>query len=189
MKIKFDLFRRENSNCNEKSYIAENNKSYLNRKYAGYSYLKEFNLNKDYLDKSDFEPRGKGLLKKIDWVKSSDRIKEVKSLNEENSYTSEFKKNSLYYKSVYICPICNSHMLYKIRAYNIDTEFKNKNKRIHHIYTCPNCRIFLASIRVYSKLHSRWIGNKLSNYALISDSYPRFKYKKILNYTEGLHSE
>ncbi|MCR1875482.1 hypothetical protein NSA45_06395 [Paraclostridium bifermentans] len=64
MKIKFDLFRRENSNCNEKNYIAENNKSYLNRKYAGYSYLKEFNLNKDYLDKSDFESGGKGFLKK-----------------------------------------------------------------------------------------------------------------------------
>ncbi len=119
----------------------------------------------------------------------SDRIKEIKSLNEEDCYTSEFKKNSLYYKSLYICPSCNSHMLYKIRAYNIDTEFKNKNKRIHHIYTCPNCKIFLASIRIYSKIHSRWIGNKLSNYALISGSYPRLKYKKILNYTEGLHSD
>ncbi|KKY02440.1 MULTISPECIES: hypothetical protein [Paraclostridium] len=189
MKIKFDLFRRKNSKCNEKNYIVENDKSYLNKKYAGYSYLKEFNLNKDYLDKSDFEPGNKGLLKKIDWIESSDKIKEIKSLKLEDEYTSEFKKNSLYYKSVYICPRCNSHMLYKIRAYNIDTKFNNKNKRTHHIYTCPKCRIFLASIRIYSKLHSRWIGNKLSNYALISDSYPRLKYRKILSYTEELHSE
>ncbi|WGX75596.1 hypothetical protein QJS64_16815 [Paraclostridium bifermentans] len=189
MKIKFDLFRRKNSNCNEKSYIVENDKIYLNKKYAGCSYLKELNLNKDYLDKSDFESGDKGSLKKIDWIKSSDSIKEIKTSKVEEAYISEFKKNSLYYKSVYMCPSCNSHMLYKIRAYNIDTKFNNKNKRLHHIYTCPKCRIFLASIRIYSKLHSRWIGNKLSNYALISGSYPRLKYKRILNYTEGLHSE
>ena len=189
MKIKFDLFRRKNSNCNEKNYIVENNKSYLNRKYVGYNYLKEFHSNKEYLDTSDFESGGKGQLKKIDWVESSDRIKETKLLDSEYDYTYEFKKNSLYYKSVYICPNCNNHMLYKIRAYNIDTEFNNKNKRLHHIYTCPKCRIFLASIRIYSKLHSRWIGKKLSNYALISDSYRKLKYRRILNYTEGIHSE
>ena len=189
MKIKFNLFNRKNLNYNEKINIAENNANDLNKKTIGYSYLKEFNVNKNYLDNFDFEIGNKETLKKIQWLNSMDNIKEVDNLKRNDEYPSELKKNSLYYKSVYMCPICDDQLLYKIRAYNIGTKFNDTNKRLHHIYTCPKCRIFLASIRIYSKLHSKWIGNKLSNYALISDSYPRLRYRWIVDYTESLHSE
>lgn len=187
MKIKINLFNRKNFNCNGKIDIEENHIRELSKKTIGYSYLKEFKINKDYLDNFDFQVPDKEELKKISWVNSIDNIKEVGDIEDE--YPSELKKNSLYYKSIYMCPNCNEQVLYKVRSYDIGTKFNNTNKRLHHIYTCPKCRIFLASIRIYSKLHYKWIGNRLSNYALISYSYPRLKYRRIVAYTESLHSE
>ncbi|MEG2984681.1 MAG: hypothetical protein RR835_08270 [Peptostreptococcaceae bacterium] len=178
--------------CDSKfNYTLNNKETTVNKIMNSYSYFEEENIDKNYIDNCNYEIEDihKKILEEINWINSIDNIKEVDDLIKNSNSPKYLKKNSLYYKSNYICPNCNEHALYKIRAYNIDTVFNGKYKKLHHIFTCPNCRIFLGSIRIYNKLHTKWIGNKLSNYALISDKYSKLKYNKIINYTESIYSD
>ncbi|WP_373598163.1 hypothetical protein [Paraclostridium bifermentans] len=197
MKVKLKKFKeniktkifRINDNQNITINTSKNLDSMLNKTKIDYSYFKEYNKTKEYLDNYNVEDIDINKIIHIEWVDSIENVKITDNKEVLAKYPKHLKKNSLYYKSVYICPVCGEQVLYKVRAYNIPTIFNGKYKKLHHIFTCPKCRIFLSSIRVYNELHTKWIGNKLSDYALISNRYSKFKYHRLIYYTESLSSD
>lgn len=190
-KLKATVYKKNKSDDIDNNTLNKEDKI-LDENMKSYGYFDEENIDKKYLDNYNCEisnMENTRILEKVKWFRSIDSVVEINESIHDNSFTNYLKKNSLYYKSNYNCPNCNKHVLYKIRAYNVDTIYDGKCKKLHHIFTCPNCRIFLGSIRTYNKLHSKWIGNKLSDYALISEKYSKLKYHQIINYTESMYSD